>query len=267
MTVKESVTSPIPSRDELFWELEEYANLSSLISGFDDLAFPRWFGISFVELEMTKAERELMADFCRLVLLPDLVRDFERNRLKIAYALCFTDSRKLSAEVRSRLGLVTDAHTFCGEGDLPTLFSFDRRTAWATLCSSAENYLDRAYRSLSKGEHDALIQPFEFLGCLRGKNFDYICGLCFETTEFANGVVMIKGVWYFLRGPKRLVGEIKKIPEAKTERERTNLVGGRYNALSEEGLFVLPDCGGVWQPTRLFEPANTDQVRPLMDLL
>lgn len=240
---KENEFAHTPTED-LVRMVGSFPNLRRLVEIIFDQRGGNIFQKSFCEhfdnIWMTDYQTELWQRYCEVVIVPRLSLDMENNRLQMAYGLCFTDARKLPAKVRLRIGLLKKFIQADEEvNNPPELYRSGKE--WATQCADAEKYLLGSYETLLGLRPRNHYPPFEFLGCLVGKNLEYINGLCFETTEFANGTVMLSDVWYFLRGPKELILEIAQFP-------------------FEGQLAEMPNCGGVWQPTRLFTPENIDLV-------
>lgn len=179
-------------------------------------------------------EKEMMARYMQHKMLPALAKDAQRHKMGIAVGLSYVDSRKISADVRRQIGL-EECPLAVENEELPQLFAPSNLNEWGYLCGMAEHYLERTLLRM-KGEisdDHKEDTPYTFLGCLQGKRYDIISGLCTETKEFANGTVFIKDVWYMLRGGSSpaLIKDILGRPSSDTTIE-------------------MPNCGGVWQAAR-----------------
>lgn len=209
------------------------------------------------------------------VLLPEFLEDPERNKFRIALILAAIDSRRLASPMRVKLGLSADFRRGANEIRRPP-----KRPPIASLvkfqCSLAEDYLLENHELL---EQDLIPSTYrtsiEFFQCLAGKYNGYFSGLCFETTEFSNGFVMLKDVWYLpLWKNKENVRLREKVVQLLTQSESLrNTNNNRRLLLAEDGrddslyqgnqdpvvtsTFIRWDNpGGVWTPTRALFQQN-----------
>lgn len=182
--------------------------------------------------------------YCRKVILPELLRNLDQNRLRVAYVLSFVDSRSLSKQLREELG-VLESITFDKEYQVPKLFRCADKV-WGWQCDNLDVYIDEVQTVMEMGArrddvtYNNPVNFFEFCGCMIGKRFSLVSGYCFQTTEFPqSGAIFVEGVNYILRSDNtfRLVFEVgdgKLPPEIEVV----------------DGVADMSLMGGVWQPTR-----------------
>lgn len=206
---------------------------------------------------LTEEELTFMSQDLRDNVLPQLLDYPEKNKLRIAICLSFIDSRNLSQQNRIKLGLDAIPHFNDDSEPHPQLFIPNRTRIWEQLCCLSEHFLVStlaAPQEFPNTVEQNKFLGFEFLGCLAGKKYVFIAGLCFQTTEFPNGAVFIKDVWYMLRGPKTLVNKIKSLSKQnldylRVDEDKFYQESGDIKVL--DNLIAWPNCGGVWQPTRV----------------
>ena len=209
------------------------------------------------------------------VLLPEFMEDPERNKHKIALLLATLDSRKLPTPIRVKLGLtptfqrgVSDIHKPPRRPPISSMVQYQ--------CSLAEDYAIANNELLEQNLPPSFYEvSIEFFRCLVGKINGFLSGLCFETTEFSNGYVMLKDVWYLPLWKEKRNYALRKQLGKYTEQSlamRTNTynqrLGGPFNYdILYQGnqdpvvtpVFIRWDSpGGVWAPTRaLFQRSDT----------
>lgn len=198
--------------------------------------------------------------------LPEWLVNFERNRFKVALSLSFLDSRTLPANLRKLLGL--ERNFSGGSKAVTNPPHFPKRTDplkyLASQCPSSEEYL--------LGNHSRMeIQTirrndisFELLTCLVAKTHGLAAGLCFETTEFSNGVVFIKDIWYVLKGGSQegrrtMSAMIDYMDIANNMASNIGtgvstpfdpLYSEQHDPIITPHLISWVNAGGVWAPTR-----------------
>ncbi len=138
-----------------------------------------------------------------------LVVDPQLNALRIAYCMTLLDSRELTAELRTSLGLEA---VFSPIND----FSEPRiRSAWNNLpeekhehaalainCGASEEHLDRRHNRIEFAEfyrsHPQTTRPIVMYDSLLVEIVDVVTGFATQTVEFANGATLINGCWYVI---------------------------------------------------------------------
>ena len=182
--------------------------------------------------------------YCREILLPEMVKNVDQNKLRIAYLLSFVDSKRLSREIKEGIG-VKEIVVFEREYQVPSLFKCEGK-GWGWQCDNVETYWSeiRAVMEVGVASKDAgynhQVNLFEFCGCMAGKRFSFISGYCFQTTEFPqSGAIFVEGVNYFLRSNKE-IDLVEKVGDSKKPTEIEVI----------DGVADMSLMGGVWQPTR-----------------
>lgn len=207
-------------------------------------------------------------------LIPELAGDIETNSFRLAVALSFVDSRKLPSPIREAIGLpgqfsITDEmeelETY------PELLVPDEDTRWTYQCGRANSYLRYTMRKFEgimdpedeKGQSVAL----ELAGCMIGKVNGHYSGLCFQTTEFPNGSVFVKDIWYEIRN-QTLKDKLSSLTcNAGFEKKAFGdvLYTEGSDPIITKDMIVWKGCGGVWQPTRSISHQETFATEIVLD--
>lgn len=200
---------------------------------------------------------KFLAEYIRLVTLPSLLRNFDGNRFRVAAALSFVDSRTLNPKTRSTIGLSKKplSHPPSNNDSLPVLFQ-PPSSNWKQQCGRANYNLHESFLRMQ-----GLVPPlkesldnvgFELLGCLAAKTCELVSGLCFETTEFANGQVFVKDVWYLCRDHLLIMKliELSNLAQQTDPATSADIYGNIEGIKISHDLVVWENCGGTWQPTR-----------------
>ena len=163
--------------------------------------------------------------------------DSDINRFKLAMALSVIDSRHLSEDVRSCLGLSPkfEGGNSCFTNP-PKFPPYDKARYFdPTLCTES-------YERLLVASEGGV--TFVCGDCLIVKTYGICSGVCTELTEFHNGAVFVPNIWYVLRG---------HFPEGRAVldslRTRTELY--KKNGYTP-AIVNLPNIGGIWEPAKPF---------------
>jgi hypothetical protein len=93
--------------------------VSDLSSGYYERLTKGWNNLT-KDNPFNTEEGHHFSVYCREVILPELVRNLDQNRLRIAYALSFIDSGNLSNKLRGDLG-ISESIIFEREYQIPKL--------------------------------------------------------------------------------------------------------------------------------------------------
>lgn len=194
-------------------------------------------------------------------LLPDLVGNPEKNSFRIAVCLSFIDSRTLKPKLRSALGLAPkppEPSDMPEYSVYPSLYIPDSGNRWGYQCDMANgrlrytvNRLDSRLPDTEMEDHNSV--AFELLGCLMGKVNGHRSGLCFQTTEFPNGAVFIKDVWYQMPNYSDAGQKLDELAQEANEfatSDISELYSDEHDPIITKNMVVYRNCGGIWQPTR-----------------
>lgn len=217
--------------------------VADLSSGFYERLYTGWHELT-LDNPLNTEEGYHFSIYCREVLLPQLVENADQNKLRIAYLLCFINSKEIKQELKNKLRIreVTD---FQREYQVPSLFKCNSKK-WGWQCDNMNRYWDeiRTVMEVGVSSKDEVynrgVNLFEFCGCMVGKRFSLVSGYCFQTTEFPqSGAIFVEGVNYILRSDGAMimvsdVGDGKKVSEVEII----------------DGVADMHLMGGVWQPTR-----------------
>lgn len=208
-------------------------------------------------------------------ILPQWLQNFEANRFRIAGLLTLIDSRKIPTEYRVQIGLpeVPEYSARHGISNYP-LLADPRIIGTGELCGNAESFFKGTQVRLETGSdyrNNPRTVPFELSGCLAVKTDGIFSGICFETTEFPNGSVFLKDVWYVLLGrhstPETYDGLIDcriraTQPQQYTEGDYANLYADNgVDPIITPSLVVWRNAGGTWAPARELNQHNASVVR------
>lgn len=208
--------------------------VADLTSGFYERLFKGWNSLT-KDKPFSTEEGYHFSIYCRDVVLPSLMQNFDQNRLRVAYVLSFIDSTTLSRQLKNDLK-IAESVVFDKEYQTPSLFKCADKT-WGWQCDNVGAIFGDIHLAVESGLPADL---FEFCGCMVGKRFTMTSGYCFQTTEFPqSGAIFVEGVNYILRSNSGLnlvaqVGDGKKISEVEVI----------------DGVADMYYMGGVWQPTR-----------------
>lgn len=179
-------------------------------------------------------------------MLPTLTDNFEENLELISMLMGFVHAGDLPVETRVSLGL-PEVPEYSLVKVAPTLLPPFSGKDYLLLCPMAEEYLlESVYPELCPtSSYNCGYPMMELWKCVIAKRREVCSGICFETTEFPNGTVLFKNMWYVIRNPG-LVAIDEHIGNAFQNRSRIN----EDEPSPWPQILELPDIPAVVQPSR-----------------
>lgn len=192
--------------------------------------------------------------------LPAFASDFATHKTLIAYILSYLRSYDLSTEIRNSIGLKENFTPTTFVNRSPNFLTPGKLNAdtFATLCSESERHFNHLITGIDypeyefrQDENDIL---FDLFGCLMYKIRGSNVGLCYATTEFNNGSVFLKGMFYELVSWNESFN-LKKIAHSK-DKHKPNANIDVYDPINHNDPVYFGNTvfwnnpGGVWSPCR-----------------